>query len=114
VGVGDPLGMHAAHAIVSGLGGIRTAGDLVARMQLNGTMRIDAAKKYVADKLGTSVKELADPVTMNELREDMDIGRVNEAPGVAKGIDAKFRIAKLLDIEINCVEIFKNKIERPI
>ena len=108
------MGMHAAHAIVSGLGGIRAAGDLVARMQLNGGMRNDAAKKHVADKLGISVDELADPVTMNELREDMDLGRVNEAPGIAKGMDAKFRIAKLLDLEINCVEIFKEKIEKPL
>ena len=30
-------------------------------------------------------------------------------PGVAKGIAAKARIAKLLDIEINCVEQFKKK-----
>ena len=106
------MGMHAAHAIVSGLGGIRTSGDLVARIQLNGGMRIDAAKKHVADKLGCSVAELADPVTMNELREDMDLGRANEAPEIAKGIDAKFRISKLLDLEINCVEIFREKIER--
>jgi len=108
------MGMHAAHAIVSGLGGMRTAGDLVARMQLNGAMRIDAAKKHVADTLGISVSELADPVTMNEIREDMNIGRINEAPGIAKGIDAKFRISKLLDLEINCVEIFKKTIERAL
>ena len=43
MGVGDPYGMHAAHAIVSGMGGIRTAGDLVARLQLNRAMKIDAA-----------------------------------------------------------------------
>jgi dimethylamine--corrinoid protein Co-methyltransferase len=48
--------MHAAHAIVSGMGGIRTAGDLVARLQLNRAMRIDEAKKYVADKLGMRLK----------------------------------------------------------
>jgi len=114
VGVGDPCGMHAAHAIVSGMGGIRTAGDLVARMQLNGSMKIDAAKKHVADKLKISVDDLADPVVMNELREDLDIGRVNEAPGVAKGMDAKFRIAKLLDVNINSVNIFKEKVERDI
>ena len=30
--------------------GMRTAGDLVARMQLNRGMRIDAAKQYVAEK----------------------------------------------------------------
>lgn len=110
MGVGDPYGMHAAHAIVSGMGGIRTAGDLVARLQLNRGMRIDAAKKFVADKLGISVADIADTVTMSEIREDLNIGRVNESPGVAKGIDAKFRIAELLDLEINCVSMFKQRI----
>ena len=47
---------------------------------------------------------------MAELRGDLDIGVVCEAPGVAKGIDAKFRIAKLLDLDINCVNMFKDKI----
>ena len=55
MGVGDPLGMHAAHAVISGMGGLRTAGDLVARMQLNRGMRIEAAKQYVAQKLGVGV-----------------------------------------------------------
>ncbi len=102
--------MHAAHAIVSGMGGLRTAGDLVARLQLNRAMKIDAAKKYVADKLGVSVTDLADPVAMREVREDMDIGTLNECPGVAKGIDAKFRIAEILDLDINCVNLFKQRI----
>jgi len=102
--------MHVAHAIASGMGGMRTAGDLVARMQMSRAMRIDEAKKYVADKLGISVADVSDPVVMSEVREDLDIGRVNETPGVAKGIDAKFRIADILDIPINCVEIFKRKI----
>ncbi len=102
--------MHAAHAVVSGMGGMRTAGDLVARLQLNRAMKIDAAKKVVADKLGVSVADLGDTVTMNELREDLNIGRVNESPDVAKGIDAKFRISQLLDLKINCVERFKERV----
>ncbi len=104
------MGMHAAHAIISGMGGMRTAGDLVARMQLNRGMRIDAAKMVVAEKLGVSVADLADTVVMNEVREDLDIGRVNETPDVAKGIDAKFRIAELPDLAINCVNMFKDRI----
>ena len=110
MGVGDPCGMHAAHAIVSGMGGIRTAGDLVARLQLNRAMRIDAAKKYVAEKLSISVSDLSDTVIMSEVREDLDLGRVNESPGVAKGIDAKFRIAQVLGININCVDLFKKRV----
>jgi dimethylamine--corrinoid protein Co-methyltransferase len=110
VGVGDPLGMHAAHAVISGMGGLRTAGDLVARMQLNRGMRINAAKRYVAEKLGVTVADLADTVVMSEVREDLDIGRVNETPDVAKGIDAKFRIAERLDLKINCVNMFMNRV----
>jgi dimethylamine--corrinoid protein Co-methyltransferase len=102
--------MHAAHAVVSGMGGIRTAGDLVARMQLNRGMRIDAAKKYVADKLGITVADVADTIMMSEVREEFDIGRISETPAVAKGIDAKFRIAELLDLEINCVNMFKKRV----
>ena len=108
--MGDPAGMHAAHAVVSGMGGIRTAGDLVARMQLNRGMRIEAAKKYVADKLGLSVSDIHDTVVMSEVREDLNIGRVNESPGVAKGIDAKFLISDLLGLKINCVEMFKKRV----
>jgi hypothetical protein len=102
--------MHAAHAIVSGMGGIRTAGDLVARLQLNRSMRIDAAKKYVAEQLSVSVADLADTVVMNEVREDLNLGRVNESPGIAKGIDAKFRIAQVLGININSVDLFKKRV----
>jgi len=99
----------ATHGIVSGMGGIRTAGDLVARMQIARGMRIGQAKKYVADKLGTSVNELVDPVRMAELREDLNIGLLNPQPRFAQGMEAKIRISKLLDIEINSVERFMNK-----
>ena len=104
------MGMHAAHAIVSGLGGIRTAGDLVARVQMSRGMRIQEAKKYVADRLRIAVSELTDPVIMGEVREDLQIGALTPLPGCAKGIEAKFRIAEVLGIDINCVRRFKDKI----
>jgi hypothetical protein len=47
---------------------------------------------------------------MSEVREEPDIGRICETPAVAKGIDAKFRIAELLDLEINCVNMFMNRV----
>jgi len=46
---------------------------------------------------------------MGEVREDLDLGRLNAVPGAAKGIDAKFRIAEVLDIDINSVNIFKKR-----
>jgi hypothetical protein len=101
--------MHAAHALVSGMGGVRTAGDLVARMQLNRGMRIDAAKKHVADKLGIAVSDIADPIIMGELREDLNMFRISEGPGTVDGMAAKINIAKNLGIDINCVNLFKKR-----
>ena len=100
--------MHMAHLLASSMGGIRTAGDLVARMELK-KMRINDAKKYVADKLHVTPLDLSDPTMMRLLREELDIGTVTGVPGVAKGIAAKVRIAELLDIKINSVEQFKKK-----
>lgn len=99
--------MEITHEVAAGMGGIRTAGDLVARMQLSKAMKIDAAKDYVAEKLGISKEELCDPVIMNELRADFDIGTVQPPDGSAIGIQAKFNIARLLGIEINCVNKFR-------
>ena len=107
--MGDPLGMAVSHAIASGMGGMRAAGDLVARMQMTRGMRIDEAKKYVADKLSVSVPDLTDPVIMTEVREDLELGSISPLPGCAKGIEAKLRMAEVLGIEINCVRRLKDK-----
>ncbi len=107
--MGDPLGMAISHAIASGTGGMRAAGALVARMQMTRGMKIDEAKKYVADKLSVSVSDLTDPVIMTEIREDLDIGCISPLPGCAKGIEAKLRIAEVLGIDINCVRRLKSK-----
>ncbi len=101
--------MHMAHLLASSMGGIRAAGDLVARMQLSKKMRITEAKQYVADKLHVTPLDLSDPTAMRVLREELDIGTITGVPGVAKGLAAKVRIAELLDIEINSVEQCKKK-----
>ena len=88
---------------------MRTAGDLVARMQIARGMKIDQAKKYVADKLKVSVADLTDPIIMNEVREDLKLGVLHPHAGSPKCMEAKFNIARLLDIEINCVNRFKEK-----
>jgi dimethylamine--corrinoid protein Co-methyltransferase len=95
--------MSISHALASGMGGIRTTGDLVARMQLSKKMRLPEAKQYVADKLKVSVFDLSDSTVMRQLREELDIGVITAVPGCAKGFEAKMRIADLLDIPINCV-----------
>jgi hypothetical protein len=101
--------MAISHAIASGMGGMRAAGDLVASMQMTRGMKIDEAKAYVADKLSISVSDLTDPVIMTEIREELEIGSINPLPGCAKGLEAKIRIAEILDIDINCIRRLKNK-----
>ena len=107
--MGDPLGTEATHAIAAGMGGIRTAGDLVLRMQLTHKMKINEAKKYVAEKLGVSVIELADVVRMTEVREDLGIGIQEPFNGANIGMEAKFRISEILGQKINSVERFKER-----
>ncbi len=109
MGVGDVLGMAATHGVASGMGGMRTAGDLVARMQMTRGMKIQEAKEYVARKLHLSVKELSDPLVMNEVREALNLGLVNPSPQSALGIEAKFHIQELLEIEINSLYRFRKK-----
>ena len=101
--------MAISHAIASGMGGMRAAGDLVARVQMARGMRIAEAKAYVAEKLSVSVSELTDPVIMTEVRQDLQIGQIMPLPGCAKGIEAKFRMAEVLGIDINCVNRFKER-----
>lgn len=109
MGTGDPAGVTIPHTVTSGMGGLRTAGDLVARMQMTRGMRINEAKTYVADKLGISTTQLIDEVVMREVREDHKIGFITSRGGHPKGIEAKHHIARLLDIEINSVERFKQQ-----
>ena len=95
------------------MGGMRAAGDLVARMQMSRRMRLKEAKRYVADKLGLTPRDLSDPVAMETIRLEKGLGTLAftssvhpDEPGM---IEAKFNIAELLDIPINCVERFKQR-----
>jgi len=103
--------MEMSHVSASGMGGMRTAGDLVARMQISRRMKIKEAKEYVANKLGVSIPDLSNPIVMGELREDLNIGTMAPFVGGAKGIEAKLRIAEVLSIEINCVNKFKDRVK---
>jgi dimethylamine--corrinoid protein Co-methyltransferase len=106
--------MEGAHAQASGMGGMRAAGDLVARMQMTRRMRLAAAKQYVAGKLGCSTRDLSDPVAMEQIRLDKGLGTIavtsSTHPGEPGMIEAKFNISEALDIPINCVERFKERV----
>ena len=95
--------------MAAGTGGIRTAGDLVLRMQLLRKMKLTDAKKFVAEKLGVTLHELADVVTMTERRAALGIGVQQPFGGEASGMAAKMRISDLLGIKINSVERFKKQ-----
>jgi hypothetical protein len=100
--------MHNAHAQAAGMGGMRAAGDLVARMQMTRGMRLKEAKDYVAGKLGVTPFDLSDPVTMTDVRNEHGFGRIHSyaisQPWQANMIEAKVNIARVLDIPINCVK----------
>jgi dimethylamine--corrinoid protein Co-methyltransferase len=93
-----------SHALASGMGGIRTTGDLVARVQLHTKKRLPEAKKYVADKLHVSVDDLADSTVMRNLRQELDIGVITAVPGARRGIEAKRNISELLDVPVACLK----------
>jgi dimethylamine--corrinoid protein Co-methyltransferase len=103
------MGMSIAHIMASCMGGIRTAGDLVAWMQMTRKMKIQEAKAYVANKLGIDVIELTNEEVMRDIRKDLNIGTVTSIAGSPKGIRAKKKIAELLDIKIRSVELFKSQ-----
>ena len=95
------------------MGGLRTAGDLVARMQMTRRMRLPEAKAYVAGKLGVSPADLSDPVAMADVRRERGLGTIptedTATVADALAIEAKLNIARVLDVPINCVERFKER-----
>jgi len=102
--------MSVAHIMAAGMGGIRTSGDLVAWMQLLKKMKISEAKQYVAEKLAVEISDLTNEEVMRQLREDLGIGIITSVAGSPKGMRAKLKIAQLLDVRINSVELFKSKL----
>ena len=100
--------MAVTHEATAGMGGIRSAGDLVYRMELQG-YKINDAKKYVAEKLGCPIENLADCAEMKDLREELNIGTTQFRPDAAVGMETKFRIADILGIPINSVNRFKKE-----
>jgi hypothetical protein len=103
------MGTEIAHTISACMGGIKTAGDLVLRMQLAKGMRLWEAKAYVAQKLGVSAYDLSNPAIMGEIRQELGLGVQSPNLGDITGMAAKIRISKLLDITINSVDNFMKK-----
>jgi len=99
-----------AHIMASGMGGIRTAGDLVAWMQMTHRMKVPEAKRYVADKLGIDIFELTNEEVMRPVREELGIGTTTSIAGGPRGVRAKWKVADLLSIPIRSVGLFKSQL----
>jgi len=99
--------MAISHFVASGMGGIRTAGDLVARMEFTKRMKVGKAKEYVAKKLGVTSFDLSDEYVFRDLREERGLGVITGVPKTPKGIAAKMNIEDLLGIKINSCEKFR-------
>jgi dimethylamine--corrinoid protein Co-methyltransferase len=102
VGGGDTFGMPVAHAVASGMNGLRAAGDLVARLEMTKGMKLAEAKRVVAGKLGVGVADLVDPLVMHEVRGELRLGRVFEVeatyPYDPSPAEAKRNIAERLGL----------------
>lgn len=90
------------------MGGVRTTGDLVLRVMLAKRMKLHAAKRYVAEKLGITSEEMHDSTFMLEYRREHGLGVIMPTTYDVYGMEAKCRIAEILDLKINSVERFKN------
>ena len=106
--------MSIAHTCAAGMGGLRAAGDLVARLQMAKGMRLAEAKRAVADALGVGVRDLSDNQTMHELRGELRLGRVYEAEvnyfRDPSPLEAKLNIEKLLGLQLNGVRALRERL----
>ena len=81
----------------------------MAWMQLIKKMKLTEAKQYVAEKLNVEVADLVNEELLRQLREELGIGTIISVSGSPKGMRAKLKIAELLDVRINSVELFKSQ-----
>jgi len=77
-------------------------------MQLIKKMKLAEAKRYVAEKLKVEISDLVNEEVIRQLREQLGIGMITAVAGSPKGMRAKLKVAELLDVRINSVELFKS------
>lgn len=81
-------------------------------MQFAKNMKIDEAKKYVADKLEIDPFQLTEEGYVRDIREKEGIGVVTGQPNTPKGMPAKMNIEKVLGITISNCEHYRNQLKR--
>ena len=81
----------------------------MAWMQLIKKIKLTEAKQYVAEKLAVEISDLINEEVIRQIREDLGIGIITAVAGSPKGMRAKFKIAELLEIHINSVDLFRSQ-----
>ena len=80
-------------------------------MQITRGMRLQEAKAYVAERLGVGPSDLSDSLMMTDVRRQHELGRITtfemSYAAESSAMEAKFRIAELLDLPVNCVQRFR-------
>jgi len=94
------------------MGGVRTAGDLVAWMQLTRRMKINQAKAYVAQKLDLNIQDLTNETIMSKVRTEKGLSSVIPDHVEYAGIAAKSKIARVLGIQIHSVDLYEQHMNR--
>ena len=79
-------------------------------MQLIRKMKLAEAKQYVAERLAVEISNLTNEEVIRQLREELGIGVITSVAGSPKGMRAKLKVAELLEVRINSVELFKSQI----
>jgi dimethylamine---corrinoid protein Co-methyltransferase len=109
--------MPIAHTCAAGMGGMRAAGDLVARLQMAKGMRLAEAKRALADALGVSIRDLSDNQIMHEVRGELRLGRVIEAEVDSSRdpspLEAKLNIETLLGLELSGLRGLRARVGQP-
>ena len=83
-------------------------------MQMTRGMRLDQAKRHVAERLCVSTAELSDPLIMHDVRRELGLGLIPVQeltyPNEPGAIEAKFHISEVLEVPINSVQKFSEHI----
>ncbi len=83
-------------------------------MQMTRGMRLDQAKRHVAERLGVSTAELSDTLVMHDVRRELGLGLIPVQeltyPNEPGAIEAKFHISEVLEVPVNSVQRFSEHI----
>ncbi len=84
-------------------------------LQMTRGMRLRQTKQHVSHRIGATPLDLPAPVVMTDVGSELGFGRIHSyaisQPSQADQIEAKFNISKALELPINSVERFRERVE---